>query len=249
MMPELFLADALGCTGKPMFRVHTAGSVGGSTAIVASQLVAGRHPRAGAHRRLREAVRERGHVGPLAADPVHPAAARRRRRLLRPAHPQLHPPGQGARPHRHAGGAEGPAERAQEPLRPPPRARDHLRLHQGVDDAVGPDPLRRDLPVVRRRLRPGARQREGGRRGRGRGSPAGVDPGHGHAVRAHAVGRARHGAAPRRRPVRGRRLQAGRHHQPAQGRRLRRDVRAVLAGSSPCGWRTSASPSPATAGR
>jgi len=39
MMPELFLADALGCSGKPMFRVHTAGSVGGSTAIVASQLV------------------------------------------------------------------------------------------------------------------------------------------------------------------------------------------------------------------
>ena len=47
MMPELFLADALGCTGKPMFRVHTAGSVGGSTAIVASQLVA-----AGIHERV-----------------------------------------------------------------------------------------------------------------------------------------------------------------------------------------------------
>jgi acetyl-CoA C-acetyltransferase len=40
MMPELFLADALGAAGKPLFRVHTAGSVGGSTAIVASQLVA-----------------------------------------------------------------------------------------------------------------------------------------------------------------------------------------------------------------
>src|SRR5437660_2202652 len=39
MMPELFLADALGATGKPMLRVHTAGSVGGSTAIVASSLV------------------------------------------------------------------------------------------------------------------------------------------------------------------------------------------------------------------
>jgi acetyl-CoA C-acetyltransferase len=39
MMPELFLADALGSTGKPLFRVHTAGSVGGSTAIVASQLI------------------------------------------------------------------------------------------------------------------------------------------------------------------------------------------------------------------
>ena len=34
MMPELFLAEALGCVGKPMLRVHTAGSVGGSTAIV-----------------------------------------------------------------------------------------------------------------------------------------------------------------------------------------------------------------------
>lgn len=46
MMPELFLSDALGCTGKPMFRVHTAGSVGGSTAIVASQLIqAGIHER------------------------------------------------------------------------------------------------------------------------------------------------------------------------------------------------------------
>jgi acetyl-CoA C-acetyltransferase len=46
MMPELFLADALGCTGKPMLRVHTAGSVGGSTAIVAASLVeAGIHER------------------------------------------------------------------------------------------------------------------------------------------------------------------------------------------------------------
>ncbi|MBV2235601.1 MAG: hypothetical protein KUL75_08660, partial [Sterolibacterium sp.] len=36
VMPELYLADALGCNGKPMMRVHTAGSVGGSTAIVAA---------------------------------------------------------------------------------------------------------------------------------------------------------------------------------------------------------------------
>jgi acetyl-CoA C-acetyltransferase len=40
MMPELYLAGALGAVGKPMFRVHTAGSVGGSTSIVASHLVA-----------------------------------------------------------------------------------------------------------------------------------------------------------------------------------------------------------------
>lgn len=39
MMPEICLADALGAAGKPIMRVHTAGSVGGSTAIVASHLV------------------------------------------------------------------------------------------------------------------------------------------------------------------------------------------------------------------
>ncbi|MEE8580109.1 MAG: thiolase domain-containing protein [Myxococcota bacterium] len=42
MMPELYLADALGATGKPIMRVHTAGSVGGSTAVVASHLVQSR---------------------------------------------------------------------------------------------------------------------------------------------------------------------------------------------------------------
>jgi acetyl-CoA C-acetyltransferase len=47
MMPELYLAGALGAVGKPMIRVHTAGSVGGSTAIVAAHLVA-----AGIHDRV-----------------------------------------------------------------------------------------------------------------------------------------------------------------------------------------------------
>lgn len=39
IMPEIFLADALGGVGKPMLRVHTAGSVGGSTFVVASHLI------------------------------------------------------------------------------------------------------------------------------------------------------------------------------------------------------------------
>jgi acetyl-CoA C-acetyltransferase len=39
MQPELFLADGLGAAGKPMLRVHTAGSVGGSTMVVASHLI------------------------------------------------------------------------------------------------------------------------------------------------------------------------------------------------------------------
>jgi acetyl-CoA C-acetyltransferase len=47
MMPELYLADALGAAGKPMMRVHTAGSVGGSTALVAAHLV-----QAGIHQRV-----------------------------------------------------------------------------------------------------------------------------------------------------------------------------------------------------
>jgi len=41
MMPELWLADALGAVGKPLIRVHTAGSVGGSTALVAAHLING----------------------------------------------------------------------------------------------------------------------------------------------------------------------------------------------------------------
>jgi acetyl-CoA C-acetyltransferase len=47
MMPELYLADALGAVGKPLMRVHTAGSVGGATGIVAANLV-----QAGVHQRV-----------------------------------------------------------------------------------------------------------------------------------------------------------------------------------------------------
>jgi acetyl-CoA C-acetyltransferase len=47
MMPEHYLAGALGAVGKPMLRVHTAGSVGGSTALVAAHLVA-----SGIHQRV-----------------------------------------------------------------------------------------------------------------------------------------------------------------------------------------------------
>jgi acetyl-CoA C-acetyltransferase len=47
MMPELYLSDALGARGKPLLRVHTAGSVGGSTCNVAASLV-----QAGVHKRV-----------------------------------------------------------------------------------------------------------------------------------------------------------------------------------------------------
>src|SRR5699024_8676372 len=47
MMPELPTADALGAVGKPLFRVHTAGSVGGSTSLVGAKMV-----QSGIHRRV-----------------------------------------------------------------------------------------------------------------------------------------------------------------------------------------------------
>ena len=47
MMPALYLAGALGAVGKPMMRVHTAGSVGGSTSVVAAHLI-----QSGVHQRV-----------------------------------------------------------------------------------------------------------------------------------------------------------------------------------------------------
>ena len=160
MMPELFLADALGCTGKPMLRVHTAGSVGGSTAIVAASLV-----QAGVHERvLTVAYEKQSESNAMWAlsikRPFTAGHGGGRRRLLRPADPRLHAPLRRARGHRHPRRAEGPPERAQEPLRAPQDPGRRLRPDRELADALGPDPLPRDLPVVGRRLRDGARQRE-----------------------------------------------------------------------------------------
>ena len=47
VMPELYLSDALGANGKPIMRVHTAGSVGGSTAVVAAT-----HVQSGKYKRV-----------------------------------------------------------------------------------------------------------------------------------------------------------------------------------------------------
>jgi len=68
MMPELYLADALGATGKPLLRVHTAGSVGGSTANVAASLV-----QAGVHRRvLAVAFEKQSESNAMWALSIHP---------------------------------------------------------------------------------------------------------------------------------------------------------------------------------
>jgi acetyl-CoA C-acetyltransferase len=138
MMPELFLADALGATGRPLLRVHTAGSVGGSTGVVASSLI-----QAGVHRRvLAVAFEKQSESNAMWALSINP--------------PFTMPVGAGAggyfaphiRSYIRRSGARQP-----QPVRAPAPARHHGGVGAGLDDAVGPDPLRRDLPVLRRRLR------------------------------------------------------------------------------------------------
>ena len=148
MMPELFLAEALGAAGKPLLRVHTAGSVGGSTAIVASSLV-----QAGVHKRVLtvayEKQSESNAMWALSVPlpfimPVHAGAggyfAPHVRSYIRRS-------GR-ADPRRRDRGRQGPQQRAEEPVRPPAQRGHDGRVGAGLADAVGPDPLRRDLPVV-----------------------------------------------------------------------------------------------------
>ena len=79
-MPELYLADALGAVGKPMMRVHTAGSVGGSTAIVAAKLVA-----AGIHERVLTVAFEKQSESERDVGPVGRRCRSRRRSSPAPA--------------------------------------------------------------------------------------------------------------------------------------------------------------------
>ena len=240
MMPELYLADALGRDGQAAVprahrrlgrRVHRASSPRSSCRPGSTS---------GCSRSPSRSSRESEAMWALSLPiPFHAAAARRRRRLLRPAHPVVHGPVEGARPHRDPRGAQGPAERAQEPVRPPPRARHHLRLHQGLDDAVGPDPLRRDVPVSSDGACAMVLASEAVADRAER--PVAWVQGHGDALRADDVGRPRHRAPARRRRVRRRRLQAGRHHRPAQARSTASRCTCRSRGSSRCGSRTSAS--------
>ena len=221
MMPELYLADALGAAGKPIMRVHTAGSVGGSTAVVATHLVS----RACAERvltdRLREAVRGRHHVGPLRRS----QRRRRRRRLLRPAHPRLHRPLEGARVRRLDGRGEGPPERAEEPVRAPEAPRHHASRRCATPRWCGSRSA--GSSRARRRTAPApwcSPTRQGG-------DAASKPPAWVHGTadpqRARPVPRARPGEPAGRPGLRRRRVPAGRHHEPARRRRRRRVLRPV----------------------
>ena len=175
-----------------------------------------------------EAVGVECHVGVEHSGAVHQAGRRGRRRLLRAARAVLHPPFRRADAHRRDGRGQGPAQRRQEPAGPPASARHHAGEGDGVPDAVGPHPFRRDLPVVRRRLRAGDRQRRDRRQAGRRGPSRRVDPRHRAAHRTAGVLRPRPGqpaGRPRRRQGA---VEGGRDHQPDRRDRRRRDLRAVL---------------------
>ena len=157
MMPELFMADALGATNKPLIRVHTAGSVGGSTGVVAASLV-----QAGKYRRVLAVAWEKQSesnamwalsipvpftkpVGAGAGGYFAPHVRAYIRRANAPTHD------------RRDGRGERPAQRQSQSARPSAAARHHAGEGAGVTDALGSDPFRRNVPVLRRRVRCGDR--------------------------------------------------------------------------------------------
>ncbi len=129
----------------------------------------------------------------------------------------------------------------QEPVRPPARTRHHLRHGARTShDAVGPDPLRRDLPVVRRRLRHGDRPTRPAADAASPTRPGSTAPRCAPSPRSR---RARPGEPAGRPRLRGRRLRR-RPASPTRSSEIdwpRSTCRSP--GSSRCGSRTSASPS------
>ena len=174
MMPELYLADALGAVGKPLLRVHTAGSVGGATGIVTANLV-----QAGIHRRVLavawEKQSESNAMWALSIAPPFSIQVVAGAGGYFAPHIRAYIRRSGAPPHdRGDGRGQGPAQRRAEPVRPPAAAGHHAGVGAGLPHALGSGPVRRDLPVVGRRVRGGHR-----RRGGGAGQPGGRWPGSG----------------------------------------------------------------------
>jgi acetyl-CoA acetyltransferase len=223
MKPELYLSDALGATGKPMFRVHTAGSVGGTTGIVASHLVA-----AGRHKRV------------LAVGYQKQSEGNAQFAL-----------GSGQGASMGAGGAFAPYMRgyihrsgAPEDIGPMVAVKDrqnalknpyaHLKIENISIEQVKASPMMWD-PVRYLESCPSSDgacavvlHRRGRRQGRRRSrTNAGMGARHCGAFRTLSVPRPRSSAPRRRGRLRHRRVPPGGHHEPARAARLRRALRAI----------------------
>ena len=152
MMPELSMADALGAAGKPILRVHTAGSRG---RLDRDRRVQPRRA-PGSHRRVLTVAYEKqaegnaqwglagGKSGGMGAGGIF--APWMRSFMARTGSPAHIGPMVAVKDRRNA--AKNPYAHLQMP---------DLTDRGGarVPDAVGPDPLARVVPVVRRRVRDG----------------------------------------------------------------------------------------------
>ncbi len=138
MMPELYLADALGAAGKPMMRVHTAGQRrrldgdrrGAPRPSRACTSACSRSPSRSSRRatrcgRSRRGIRSSRRSSPARAATSRRSSARYIRRSGAPADVG------------HDGRGEGSPERAQEPVRAPAHARHLARDGARLADAVG----------------------------------------------------------------------------------------------------------------
>ena len=246
MMPELFLHDALGGAYKPMLRVHTAGSVGGSTAIVAASLV-----QSGVHERVLTVAFEKqsesnamwaltvsmpfamavvagagGYFAPLIRGYIRRSGApedtgirvalKDRKNALKNPYAHLHLP-----------------DITFEQIASSPMLWDPVRYLETCPSSDGACAM-----VLRER----AAREEGA-------AQAGLDPRDRDAQRADLLRGPRPGDPAREHGQREEPLQEGGHHEPA--RRDRRAPRSTCRsrGSSRCGWRACCSRRPTRAGR
>ena len=249
MMPELYLADALGAVGKPLLRVHTAGLGRRRHRHRRRQPGPGRACTGGCSRSRSRSSRSPTRCGRCrsrrrSACRWWPGPAGTSRRTSAPTSAAA------ARPS-HIGAMVAVKDRrngALQSVRAPAAAGHHAGVGAGLPDAVGSGPLRRDLPVVGRRLR-GDHRRRGGGAGFGGWRPAGgVDPGDRDADRADHVLRQGPGEPGGRGRGGGRAVVEGRASPRRSTRSTWPRSTCRSPGTSRCGWRTSGSPRPARGG-
>ncbi len=224
MKPELYLSDALGAVGKPMFRVHTAGSVGGTTAIVAAS-----HVQARKHERVLAVAFEKQSEGnaQFALGSGRGASLGAGGAFAPFIRAYIHRSGAPE----HIGWKVAVKDR-QNALKNPYA---HLKIEDISIEKVKESPMMWE-PIRYLESCPssdgacavvlterGRRERGGGRR-----PPAGVDPRRVVAQRAAELPGSRPGPPGRVRAGRVGRLRPGRDHEPASADRHGRAVRAVL---------------------
>jgi acetyl-CoA acetyltransferase len=225
MMPELMLADAIGATGKPLLRVHTAGSVGGSTGLVAAT-----HVQAGVHRRVLAVAFEKQSesnamwalsIAPPFTMPVHAGAGgyfapHVRSYIRRSGAPE------------HVGAMVAVKDRLNGALNPFAHLRQpDITLESVQASQMLWDPIRYDetCPSSDGACAVVIGDEDAAAAAPG---PGGLDPRDGDAHRADDVRRPRPREPGRRPHRRGGAVARGRHHRPAGRGRRRGDLRPVL---------------------